>query len=582
MDRRTFIKGGLIAGAVAAAGTAVGCAPSASGGGEPVVEEALAATGNTWYGEPAPLDSFDLVATEECELLICGCGAGGIVATATAAEEGINAITIDKGASHGSIKTFVGVVGSRIDEQYGVTPDKMAVMNELTRYTNGFCNPRVARTWIEEGGATFDWISDTVADRGVNPFFETDTGSGFHGVWPVYPIQHGFVCDYTEEQMAEAQTKAGDSGDPAAMMHALPGVSDYLMDFAVEKGADVRYQTELVQLIQEDDGTVTGAIVKDADGYKQINASKGVILATGGYEADPDLLAELNPQSACVGGVSMAQMGNDGSGIRAGIWAGGVKDAIPTLMTFSRAAIAPEAPLGAPYEGNSCWMGDQPFLRVNMRGERVCCESAPYDYPLFVATYQPESKIATIWDANYQDHIRAFHTLGCSRIVPSESTLLDGRPNGEGLTFEANDMMIAQGIEMGIIQQADTLEELAEKLLMPADVLKATVERYNELCEAGEDTDFGKEAKDLLPLTTPPFTGAYFGGHVLCTIDGLKIDEHGRVLNAVQDPIAGLYAVGNCSGSLYAGSYPELLIGNANGRTVTFARHAVKHIKENL
>lgn len=578
MDRRTFIKGGLITGAVAAAGAMVGCSPSTPSEATAGVNGELAATGEAWYGTPADTSSFDIVSAEDCEILICGCGAGGIVATATAAEAGAHAITIDKGASYGSIKTFVGVVGSRIDEQYGVTPSKMDVMNELTRYTNGFCNPSVARTWIEEGGATFDWITDTIADRGVNPFFETDTAGGFHGVWPVYPIQHGFLCDYTEEQMAEAQEKAGDSGDPSAMMHALPGVSDYLMEYATGKGADVRFQTELVQLLQDDDGTVTGAIVKDSEGYKQINASKGVILATGGYEADPDLLAELNPQAAAIGGVSMAQMGNDGAGIKAGIWAGGVKDIIPTLMTFSRAAIAPDAPLGSPYQGNSCWMGDQPFLRVNMRGERVCCESSPYDYPLMVATYQPQNKIATIWDANYKEHIESFHTLGCSRIVPSESTLLDGRPNGEGLTFEANDMMIAQGIEMGIIQQADTLEELAEKLLMPADALKATVERYNELCEAGEDTDFGKEAKALKPLTTPPFTGTYFGGHVLCTIDGLKIDGHGRVLTAEQEPIPELYAIGNCSGSLYAGSYPELLIGNANGRTITFGRHAVRHI----
>ncbi|WP_172136450.1 FAD-binding protein [Adlercreutzia sp. ZJ473] len=154
----------------------------------------------------------------------------------------------------------------------------------------------------------------------------------------------------------------------------------------------------------------------------------------------------------------------------------------------------------------------------------------------------------------------------------------DGTPTSVGLTFEANDGMIAQNIEMGIIQQADTIEELAEKLLMPADALKATVDRYNELCEKGEDEDFGKESKDMLALTTPPFCGAYFGGHVLCTIDGLQIDEHGRVLTAEQDPIPGLYAVGNCSGSIYNGSYPELFIGNANGRTITFGRHAVRHI----
>lgn len=84
---------------------------------------------------------------------------------------------------------------------------------------------------------------------------------------------------------------------------------------------------------------------------------------------------------------------------------------------------------------------------------------------------------------------------------------------------------------------------------MPAESLVATVERYNQLCEKGIDEDFGKEANDMLPLTTtPPYTGAYFGGHVLCTIDGLKIDKHGRVVNVKHEPISGLYAAGvDCS-----------------------------------
>lgn len=104
------------------------------------------------------------------------------------------------------------------------------------------------------------------------------------------------------------------------------------------------------------------------------------------------------------------------------------------------------------------------------------------------------------------------------------------------------------------------------------------MERYNELAAKGVDEDFGKPAKDLLPLSKPPYFGAFFGGHVLCTLDGLRIDEHMRVLNTERKPIEGLYAVGNCSGSMYAGSYPELFIGNANGRTITHARHAVMHI----
>ena len=308
------------------------------------------------------------------------------------------------------------------------------------------------------------------------------------------------------------------------------------------------------------------------------NASKGVILATGGYEANPDLLAELNPDAAAIGGVSMTRAGCEGEGIKAGIWAGGMKDEIPTLMTFARAAVAPDAELGYPYQGMTCWIGDQPFLKVNLDGARVCCETAPYDYPLHVAALQPEYKLASIWDSDYQNQIVAFHTIGCSRINMSDTVDAAGVPTGEGLSFPACDMMIGAAMEAGIVQQADTIEELAEKLRVDPAGLTATVERYNELAAKGVDEDFGKPAKDLLPLSKPPYFGAFFGGHVLCTLDGLRIDEHMRVLNTERKPIEGLYAVGNCSGSMYAGSYPELFIGNANGRTITHARHAVMHI----
>lgn len=572
MDRRTFLKGGILTGAAVASSAFIGCTTNEAL--QAFADEAIA---EPWYGSPADPASFDITETLDCELLVCGCGAGGLVATAVAAEAGANVICIEKGSNHGSMKTYFGIVGARDDEAWGVTADKMTVMNELTRYTNGFCDPRVVRTWVEESGETFDWLTDALADQGVTPFFETDTGSGFHGIWPVYPIQHGFHIEYTEEQLAAADEAAAGNPDPKARMTALPGASDYLFDKALAWGADIRFNTPLIQLLQAEDGSVTGAIAQSENGYIQINASNGVILATGGYEADGELLKELNPRSASIGGYPMYTPTNMGDGIKIGIWAGGEKDEIPTLMTFSRAAVAPEDELGFPYAGATCWMGDQPFLRVNMKGERVCCESSPYDYPLLVATSQPHNKIATIWDANYQEHIKTFHTLGCSRIDPSTTVSPDGVPTGEGLTFEANDMMIAGAMEQGIIQQADTLEELAEKLLMPAESLVATVERYNQLCEKGIDEDFGKEAKDMLPLTTPPYTGAYFGGHVLCTIDGLKIDKHGRVVNVKHEPISGLYAVGNCSGSIYAGSYPELLIGNANGRTVTYGRHAARH-----
>ena len=575
LDRRSFLKGGVVAaGAAAFAGALSACAPSApqeTG----AADETLATTGEAWYGSPADPATFDVVDTVDCEVLVCGLGAGGITAAAAAAEKGMNVIAIEKGAGHGSIKSDIGVIGTRIDT---VEVDPLQMLNEHTRYANGWCDPRVTRVWATESGATFDWISDSIAEFGATPYFEYDVDEGTHGVWPVYPTDHGFHYTYTEEEQAKADAAVAESGDPAAAQGILPQVGDYMLKKAEEWGADLRYETPFVQLAQDENGKVTGAYAKIGDGCVLFNASKGVILSTGGYEANPDLLAELNPDAAAIGGVSMTQAGCEGEGIKAGIWAGGMKDEIPTLMTFARAAVAPDAELGYPYQGMTCWIGDQPFLKVNLDGARVCCETAPYDYPLHVAALQPEYKLASIWDSDYQNQIVAFHTIGCSRINMSDTVDAAGVPTGEGLSFPACDMMIGAAMEAGIVQQADTIEELAEKLRVDPAGLTATVERYNELAAKGVDEDFGKPAKDLLPLSKPPYFGAFFGGHVLCTLDGLRIDEHMRVLNTERKPIEGLYAVGNCSGSMYAGSYPELFIGNANGRTITHARHAVMHI----
>ena len=575
LDRRSFLKGGVVAaGAAAFAGALSACAPSApqeTG----AADETLATTGEAWYGSPADPATFDVVDTVDCEVLVCGRGAGGITAAAAAAEKGMNVIAIEKGAGHGSIKSDIGVIGTRIDT---VEVDPLQMLNEHTRYANGWCDPRVTRVWATESGVTFDWISDSIAEFGATPYFEYDVDEGTHGVWPVYPTDHGFHYTYTEEEQAKADAAVAESGDPAAAQGILPQVGDYMLKKAEEWGADLRYETPFVQLAQDENGKVTGAYAKIGDGCVLFNASKGVILATGGYEANPDLLAELNPDAAAIGGVSMTQAGCEGEGIKAGIWAGGMKDEIPTLMTFARAAVAPDAELGYPYQGMTCWIGDQPFLKVNLDGARVCCETAPYDYPLHVAALQPEYKLASIWDSDYQNQIVAFHTIGCSRINMSDTVDAAGVPTGEGLSFPACDMMIGAAMEAGIVQQADTIEELAEKLRVDPAGLTATVERYNELAAKGVDEDFGKPAKDLLPLSKPPYFGAFFGGHVLCTLDGLRIDEHMRVLNTERKPIEGLYAVGNCSGSMYAGSYPELFIGNANGRTITHARHAVMHI----
>lgn len=106
---------------------------------------------------------------------------------------------------------------------------------------------------------------------------------------------------------------------------------------------------------------------------------------------------------------------------------------------------------------------------------------------------------------------------------------------------------------------------------------KATVARYNELYDKQVDEDFGKEAFRLSQLRTAPFEGVRMsGGYFICTLDGIKIDENMNALTPEGKPIEGLYVAGDCSGSYFDGSYPNLLAGAAAGRSVTFGRRAGK------
>lgn len=587
INRRAFLKGGVMAATGAIAATALaGCAPASNEGASDGTD-ALSATGTAepWYGSPADPASLDITETVDTDILICGYGSAGLFATAVAAQEGLNAITIEKGPS-GNDPKGLGVINARVDAEYGVENDPIAIMNEIARYANGWGDPRVIKVWATESGEAYDWLCDSIADLGANPTFETDVSGGHHGIWEVQPIEHFFQIDYSEEVLAEAEKAVAESGDPAASVGILPSYGMLLRQRTEEEwGAQVRLNTALVQLTQDETGRVTGAIAEGTDGYVQFNAAKAVLLCTGGYEGNTELLRELNPESERVCGFPMYNPSATGEGIKAGIWAGGVKDAIPTLMTFARAAIGPNDSLGEPYVGTTCWMGDQPFPKVNLDGVRVCCESSPYDYPLHVASKQRENKLFSVWDANYREHIAQFHTIGCSRIMPTESTTPEGVPlatEGDLGGFELNDAIIAEALEKDVIQQADTLEELAGKCGINPENLKATIENYNAMAAAGVDTEFGKEPKDLIALDTPPYYACAFGGHLLCTLDGLQIDPDMRVLNAANEPIPGLYAAGNCSGSFYAATYPELYISNAMGRTLTFARHAILHIKNNL
>jgi predicted oxidoreductase len=137
-----------------------------------------------------------------------------------------------------------------------------------------------------------------------------------------------------------------------------------------------------------------------------------------------------------------------------------------------------------------------------------------------------------------------------------------------------------QGVFENLIDSycCDTLEELAEKLDVPYDALQASVDRYNELCDKGDDVDFGKPAKYLHPIRTAPFWGVRKHIRVSSIDSGVMVNENGQALNADGEVVEGLYCVGNLGGPFYGGAdYPFHQTGLSLGRCYTFGMLAGKH-----
>ena len=111
--------------------------------------------------------------------------------------------------------------------------------------------------------------------------------------------------------------------------------------------------------------------------------------------------------------------------------------------------------------------------------------------------------------------------------------------------------------------KADTIDELAKKLGLPVEQVKKTVARQNELWAKGEDVDFGKEKHRLSPINKPPYYGCKTSGRLLCTMDGIVIDENMNAMDVDNKPIPGLYVIGNDSGCYFANEYPNLSTGMA-------------------
>lgn len=517
--------------------------------------------GGDWLGAEPEIADSDIAASYETEILVIGCGTGGMFTVAAAAEEGAKVIGIDRFKTGVGIRDDLGAIDSRYQKEWGTKINKFDYITMATQYAAGHLNQDLVRLFCEESGAAIDWYGDRLAERGVQLWHESGDS----------------VDESRYEHFATGHSpRWSDSDDGNG--NVLDG-NTILYDYALKLGAEFHYNTKMVKLTRED-GRVTGCIAENEDGkYVRYTASKGTVVCTGGYSLNYEMMEALQPWNVRVMGRNNSEPGAFGDGIKACLWAGAKMDETHSMMMFDRCALRldqePGSETAKTGDNGFFWMGSQPWLKVNADGRRFFNESGTYEGILHADEYQKGHCHYTLFDANWATYAQQFKMHGCSRLYPFEN---GADPN---IPFQAIQGGMLPGlIESGFVFQADTVEELAEKLGLPADALKATIDRYNELAYAGEDTDYGKEAFRLTPVDTAPFYGAKNTGSVLCTMDGIQIDTNMNAIDTEGNPIPGLYVVGNDSGCYFANTYPNLSTGMACGRTVTFGRLVGKQLAQ--
>ena len=537
MNRRSFVITAATAASAIAAGSTIAFADDTAG-----VEgvDYVAALGDGMRGMPVadkgwPLfDDYEspvafearqigadeIAETLECDVLVIGGGVSGLMAAAKAATDGAQVVCVEKMDSGRNQWESVGGYNSFSQKEQGIEVNPAEYVNAIV--TAGDYRVRQENVWsfINNSGAAIDFMQD-VLDRSTS----------------------GIKIRATNEEGDAVKGEHTFDNTGATSWLLGPFVMDALNEaIATYDNIDMRFKTAGVQLLQDGDGRVTGAIVKNMDDgtYAQVNASKGVVLSCGGYEMNPKMIeAWCRPEDFSTTSMSSTGTGSTGDGHMMGLSAGAGMDPLPhCTMSFG----------GGYPENGQFFHAFRDGIYVNARGERFVNEGLMFNFTASaINTNAYRGGVWTIIDQSFIDAM-------------AEKTGTDVM----GTT-------VKDYTDAGWMVSADTVEELAEKIGVDAERLAGTVEKWNSYFDEAEpqDAEYLRDLSSCQRFDTAPYYAVMTNSSFLVTVSGLTIDPDSRVLDKNEQPIVGLFATGNTSGGMFADQYPRNLPSTSVGRAVT-------------
>ncbi|WP_232838552.1 FAD-dependent oxidoreductase [Streptomyces geranii] len=519
------------------------------------------------------------------DVVVVGSG-GGLVGAYAAASRGLRTLVVEKTDRVGGTTAYSGAglwfPGSAPIERAGVENDVEKSRTYLRSVVDDSSRERLQDAYLRAGVQVIDELER-------NPRF----GSFVYGPVPEYyaaapgasPAGHTiFPAEVPAAELGEhaqlvreplpMERWGRDQGPVLNGGRALIGRT--LAAFLETGHGTIRLNTALESLVVED-GRVVGIDAVSEGERVRIRATRGVILAAGGFERDPDLRAKHQPP--LTGEWSNGAPQNTGDALLAGMAVGAATELLDQAWCIPGLVWPDGLPLFHTGTRGGIW--------VNAAGERFMNENLPYD--------QAGREI-----------LRLHRTTGVSHI-PAHWVFDQRQLDRDGFGGPADQPVSPEWFESGSLRKADTLEELAELIDVPVESLRKTIEEFNTYAPTGVDERFhrGETPWDqianyvlgfpahpelsfpappttewpnalLPPLDTPPYYVATILPADIGTKGGLKTDEHARVLRPDGSVIDGLYASGNTMAAMSGRVYPGA--GTPIGSSVAFSYLAVQDI----
>ncbi|ORC35058.1 hypothetical protein B4O97_09985 [Marispirochaeta aestuarii] len=417
----------------------------------------------------------------EYDVIVVGAGLAGLTSSISAAENGAEVLLLEKLAFPGGntvLSTGIFYLGATsLQKELGIEDTPDAFYEEAMRVSGDKRDPMQTRMMADKGGEVFDWLVNhgVVFDDKVTPVM----GSAFARAHQVTPSS-------------------------SAMITAL-------VESARELGVEIMFETPAAELLSDESGQVKGVRALDADGREHNFSAKSVVLAAGGFGADPDRLAEYTPEAEGV--IYAGSPGTTGE-----MHAEALKLGAATI-DLDVPWLTPTVEVNKKLLITSLVLSKGAII-VDSQGERFTNETKPYTEVSMVLIEKGEPSYYEVFDSQVKESV----------------------------------YKVPEYIDMGMVIEAASIEELADKMGVPVENLTGTIDRFNQVIRGEKEDEFGRDIY-VKELAKAPFYFIEVKPGTIMTPGGLKIDEKCQVVKEDGSVIPGLYATGETTGGYRAYGY---------------------------